>query len=152
MLLGEVLEHGDDVSRHGAGVPLMGASAGPDGTERPEVLASSSIDNESGSSLGGVLGVASAEASARPDGTGPTEVLPSSSIDNASESSSVVLDSDFADAEEGRGHGTAVPLAEALTGPDGTAAKKQRKRVRRKGKNERRIERDKARHQGGEPG
>ena len=55
-------------------------------------------------------------------------MLPSSSIDNASESSSVVLDSDFADAEEGRGHGTAVPLAEALTGPDGTAAKKQRKR------------------------
>ena len=89
---------------------------------------------------------------AGPDGTGQTEVLPSSSIDNASESSSVVLDSDFADAEEGRGHGTAVPLAEALTGPDGTAAKKQKKRGRRKTKNERRIARDKARHQGGETG
>ena len=62
------------------------------------------------------------------------------------------LDSGFEDEEEGSGHRAAEALGEALTGPDGTAAKKQRKRGRRKGKNERRIERDKARHQGGEPG
>ena len=87
------------------------------------MLASSSIDNASGSSLnGGVLGVDLAGASARPDGTGRTEVLPSSSIDNASESSSVVLDSAFEDAEDGRAHGAAVVLAGAFAGPDGTGA------------------------------
>ena len=35
---------------------------------------------------------------------------------------------------------------------EGTAVKKQKKRGRRKGKNERRIERDKTRHRGGESG
>ena len=50
---------------------LGGAFAGPDGRGRTGVLASSSIDNASGSSStlnAGVLGVDLAGASARPDG------------------------------------------------------------------------------------
>ena len=56
--------------------------------------------------------------SARKGGIERPGVLTSSSIDNAPGSSSVVLDGDFDDAEEGRGHGAAVALGGALTGPD----------------------------------
>ena len=79
----------------------------------------------------GVLGVDLAGASARPDGNERTEVLTSSSFVNASESSTVVFDSDFGDAEmggdlndedEARGYGEAVVLTGELAGPDGTGA------------------------------
>ena len=83
------------------------------------MLQSSSIDNASGSSSSGVLGVASAGASARPDGTGRTGVLASSSIDNGPGSSNVVLDGDFEEDDEACGHGAAVALGGALPSPDG---------------------------------
>ena len=97
----------------------------------------------------GVLGVDLAGASARPDGNERTEVLTSSSFVNASESSTVVFDSDFGDAEmggdlndedEARGYGEAVVLAGELAGPDGTGAgvagaviprEHQKKRIRK---------------------
>ena len=110
----------DEARGLGAAVLLGGTFIGPDGTEGPGLLASSSIDNASGSSSSRVLGVASAGASARPDGTGRPGVLTSSSIGNTPGSPSDVLDGAFEDEKEGRRNGAAVALGGAFAGPDGT--------------------------------